>query len=328
MSSSRVTRGEGLSPWPSRLGSWTLVASIPLILFGGTVTTMRAGMAENGWLQPDGYLLWTYPWALRVRSAGVFVEHHHRELGSLVGLLSVATLVATWARDRRSSARWLAVAGLAAVGVQGLVGGLRVLENSPELAFLHGALAQAVFALLVAVAVVLDPGWARSAPPRASAGPRLGAPAGLACALSYAQSVLGAWLRHGHAPQALVLHGVGALLAAAALLWAAGRFRRAAERSPESTGRRLRAHARRMRVLLGLQVALGAGAAGAIYGLSGGMRALTIHPLELVLATAHVLVGALLLGSLASAALWGARLSCAPTAVPIPVPTRVEGSIA
>ena len=86
MSSSRVTRGEGLSPWPSRLGSWTLVASIPLILFGGTVTTMRAGMAENGWLQPDGYLLWTYPWALRVRSAGVFVEHQGHELFACRGL--------------------------------------------------------------------------------------------------------------------------------------------------------------------------------------------------------------------------------------------------
>ena len=296
------------------------------MLFGGTVTTMRAGMAENGWLQPDGYLLWTYPWALRIRSAGVFVEHHHRELGSLVGLLTVATLIATWACDRRWSARWLSLAGLAAVGVQGLVGGLRVLENSPGLAFLHGALAQAVFALLVVVSVALDPRWARLAAARRVVGPPLGAPAGLAFVLVYGQSVLGAWLRHGHEPRAFVLHGAGALVAVAAVLWVAARFRRAAEGRSDAGA--LRVHVRRLRVLLGLQVALGAGAAGAIYGLSGGMRALTIHPLELVLATAHVLVGALLLGSLASAALWGARLAGAPAAGPILVPTGVEGSVA
>ena len=147
---------DSTSRWPSRLARWTLYAAIPLVLFGGTVTTMRAGMAEDGWWTPDGHLLWLYPWAMRIRNAGVFVEHHHRELGSLVGLLSLVTVIATWCFEKRWGPRLLALAGLTAVSVQGAIGGFRVLENDPQLAFLHGALGQAVFTLLAVVAIGLS----------------------------------------------------------------------------------------------------------------------------------------------------------------------------
>lgn len=300
------------SPWPGRLGAWTLVAAVPLVLFGGSVTTMRAGMAENGWLEPDGFLLWMYPWAMRVRDAGVFVEHHHRELGSLVGLLSIATVVATFLRDARWSARLLALGGLLAVSGQGVVGGLRVLENSPQLAFLHGALAQAVVSLLVLVAVVLDSRWRDAR--RLAAG--ASAPAArwlvLTFLLVFGQAVLGAWLRHGHTPLALVLHASFALAAAGAV-WAAStallRGAQAAGDGAPAAAAVLLKQGRRLRWILLLQLVLGMGAVIAIYALSGGMEAQRIHPSELVFATAHVAVGALLLGALVSAAAWTARLA-------------------
>ena len=59
------------------------------MIFGATVTTLRAGMAESNWINPDGHFLWFYPLAMRIQNIGVFVEHHHRELGSLVGLLAI-----------------------------------------------------------------------------------------------------------------------------------------------------------------------------------------------------------------------------------------------
>lgn len=303
------------SPWPARLGRWTLVAAVPLVLFGGTVTTMRAGMAEDGWLTPDGHLLWLYPWAMRVANAGVFVEHHHRELGSLVGLLSIATVVATWVCERRWSPRLLAFAGLAAVSGQGAIGGFRVLENSPGLAFLHGTLGQAVFTLLAVVAIGLSRSWREAAPARfggADGRPSLALPATLTLALVFGQATLGAWLRHGHAPIALVLHVAFAFAATGAVIFTARRFQRAAgalEADEASAATRLRRAARRMHLLLGSQILLGVLAAAAIYMLSGGMKSRTIHPAELIFATAHVAVGALLLASIASAALWGARLA-------------------
>ena len=321
MSPTAASSHRAPSPWPGRLALWTFVASVPLILFGGAVTTMRAGMAEDGWLRPDGYLLWLYPWAMRIRDAGVFVEHHHRELGSLVGLLSIATVVVTFAQDRRRSARTLAMGALLAIAGQGAIGGFRVLENNPELAFLHGALAQAVFAFLAVVALVLSRGWRsvgssvdgeadRGPGTEWRADPRLRGLASVALLATFGQAVLGAWLRHGHSALALALHATGAIAVAAAIVATGLRFRRASDAAADpSVARLARRAGRHLFVLLGLQVALGIASTVAIYGVSGGMRSSRISSAELVFATLHVAVGALLLASLARAAVWAWRLA-------------------
>jgi cytochrome c oxidase assembly protein subunit 15 len=297
------------SPWPGRLAAWTLWAAVPLILFGGTVTTLRAGMAEDGWLHPENQFLWLMPWARRISSAGLFVEHHHRELGTLVGLLAIGTVVVTCVHERRLGPILAAVLALAAVIVQGAIGGFRVLENNPQLAFLHGALGQAVFALLAAVALYLSRGWSRA--PRVRWTARTGlALAPFAALLVYGQIVLGAWLRHGHSSVALSLHVLGALAALGALLALAHGLKSAAQR-PEARGepaRLLRRQGRRVLTLLAAQVALGVLATIAIYSWSGGMQSQTIHPGEVVFATAHVAVGALLLAVCVNAALWSRRL--------------------
>ena len=84
------TRGvqQAPSPWPRRLAWATLLAALPLVLFGGTVTTLRAGMAIDGWfvLEPgrgDHFLL-AYPLEKWLRDPGTFTEHTHRLFGVLV----------------------------------------------------------------------------------------------------------------------------------------------------------------------------------------------------------------------------------------------------
>jgi cytochrome c oxidase assembly protein subunit 15 len=287
---------------------------VPLILFGGTVTTLRAGMAEDGWLAPDGYLLWLYPLELRLRSAGVFVEHHHREIGSLVGFLAIGLVVSTLRCDRRRGARGLALATLAAIALQGTIGGLRVLENDPDLAFLHGALAHAVFALIGANACLAAADW-RTAPRAVHAGAEALARATLAGVLVvYAQIVAGAWLRHSGAPAALALH----LVLAAAVLF---EVLRAARGLAEAGEEHLTRAARRLRWLVGVQLFLGAGAALGVYGYSGGFEG-QVSGTELVFATLHVLVGALLLWQALAAALWTRRLlEPAPAALVAGVPS-------
>ena len=298
------------SPWPRRFARATLVAALPLILFGGTVTTLRQGMAEDGWLRPDGYLLWLYPLELRLRNAGVFVEHHHREIGSLVGLFAIGLVVSTFVADRRRGARWLALGTLVAICVQGAVGGLRVLENNPDLAFLHGALAHGVFALIGANVVVAADTW-RAAYRRPAEG--LGAPGlrgvtGLACGAVYAEIVVGAWLRHSGQALALGLHLFLAAWVVVEVLRAsrAGRAAASALGSAPGAGHLERA-ARWARRLVWTQVGLGVAAAVGVYGFSGGFEG-RISGFEIVFATLHVVVGALLLLQALGLALWARRV--------------------
>ena len=199
------------SPWPGRLALWTLIAAVPLVLFGGLVTTMRAGMAEEGWLNPEGQFLFLMPWARRISSAGFFVEHHHRELGFIVGLLCIATVLATFALDPRKKAKAFALMGLLAVIGQGVIGGFRVLDNNVQLAFLHGALGQMVFAILAAVALVLSRKWRTVKHVPWTEDPGLfGLARGLVVVV-WLQGAIGAYFRHNHSHAALGIHVLLAL---------------------------------------------------------------------------------------------------------------------
>lgn len=302
-------------PWAFRLALATWLAAVPLVLFGGTVTTLRAGMAESGWIRPDGYFLWAYPIDKRFGSLGVFVEHHHRELGSLVGLLSIATVIATWRSGRRDFTRWLPLLGLLAVCVQGLLGGLRVLENSPSLAFVHGALAQAVFAFLFAIAMALSPRYARAAMGRGEHAPGLLRAAQACAAVIFLQITLGAWLRHSGAELAMALHVlfavavVGSLAALSRRLNAAAQHEAAAGRD----GSFLRAMRWRLWLLLGFQFVLGLAATFWIFEVSGGFQG-AVSMGEAIFATGHVAVGALLLSQSVAAWMWARVLAPAAEA--------------
>ena len=293
------------------------MASIPLVLFGGTVTTLRAGLAESGWLRPDGYFLWLYPLEMRVRDLGTFVEHHHREFGSLVGLLAIGLVVSTWVTDRRGRARWLSLAALSAISVQGAIGGFRVLERSPDLAFLHGALAHAVFAFLACVALYFSGSWRRAGRRAVPANADPSRMAFIAAALVYAQIVIGAWYRHTHAPMGLALHVmmalavVGIVTTTALGLGAAGKL----DSLGDGERRIVRSAGRRLIALVWIQVGLGLLATVMIFQVSGGPQG-AVSAGEAVFATLHVGVGAALLAQCAASVMWTRRLAARSEAAP------------
>lgn len=214
MNDATRARDTATSPWPRRFAVSALLSAVPLVFFGGSVTTLHAGLAIDGWLvlEPGrgDHFLWLYPVDKWFRDIGTFVEHTHRLLGSLVGILAIATAVATWATDRRRLPRILSVAALLAVITQGIIGGFRVLERSEDLAFLHGAIAQGVFAMLGASWIASS--RTRPAPKSAlSDGRRLRRLSIAAVASVGLQIVAGAWLRHGGGYGALAVHLVAAL---------------------------------------------------------------------------------------------------------------------
>jgi len=289
------------SPWPARLAWATWLAAVPLVFLGGSVTSTDSGLAIDGWWivdrgKGDWFLLF-YPLDRWVHSVGTFVEHSHRLFGTLVGLLSIATVLAAWFGRATRLGRMLALAALVAVCIQGLLGGLRVLEKSTDLAFLHGALGQAVFALLGIAALALG----RRTPPRARTRElvQLLRLAQFATLAVYAQIVLGAWLRHGQSLVALVAHIVflTAVVAHVVLLANALRKARATLAEPEVLAR----GARHLWLAFWAQVTLGLLAFVWVYVVVGAGRTPTeLH--EALFPTLHVIGGALLL--FACAALW------------------------
>ena len=128
-------------------------ATLLLISIGGLVTGFRAGMAVPDWPNTYGSNMFLYP--LGRMTGGVFYEHAHRLMGSLVGLTTL-TLAVLLTVERRSIAAvvlvWIVGVGVA---VQGVMGGLRVTENNINLAVIHGFFAHFVLAGMVGVAALL-----------------------------------------------------------------------------------------------------------------------------------------------------------------------------
>lgn len=201
-------------PWPRRLAWWTWAATIPLVLLGAAVTSTGSGLAIDGWWIVDpgkgDFFLPIYPLDRWVHSVGTFVEHMHREFGMLVGLLAIATVVASFTAQKERAPRVLSIVALLLVCAQGALGGFRVLEKSTDLAFLHGAFGQLVFAFLALNALTFGAA-PRGCASRAGDAERTRAlklASALACAVVYVQIVVGAWLRHGQSTIALVAHVV------------------------------------------------------------------------------------------------------------------------
>jgi heme a synthase len=271
-----------------RLAVLTAGATFVLILFGGLVTNTGAALAVPDWPTTFGQNMFLYPWSRMV--GGIFYEHSHRLIGAVVGLLTLMLAATLWRAGGRL--RWLGLAAVAAVIVQGVLGGLRVVLLQGTLAILHGCLAQAFFALLVAIAFVTA-----GVSPARSAGVSSSTRAltVTAAALIYAQIVFGALLTHAGR---IDLHLAGALGVFALVPMVTARLRRGPDPLAAAT-------ARLLLVLLGLQLLLGVAAfVGRFTSVALPAAAVT----GLALPVAHRLVGSLLL---AAAVVLALRVSAA-----------------
>jgi heme A synthase len=129
------------------------------IALGGVVRVSGSGLGCPDWPLCHGR---PYPPA----DPHAIIEYSHRTVGSITGLLLIATVVAAWLlfRRRRRSLAWLATGALAAVAVEGLIGGAVVIrELAPWLVLVHLALAMLILGLLALTAVRTMPA-AASAP--------------------------------------------------------------------------------------------------------------------------------------------------------------------
>ncbi len=196
----------GFSPWPHRLALAVLGGTAALVFVGGLVTTYKAGLAVPDWPTTFGYGMFTYPLTRWLYGPWqVFIEHGHRLLGALVGLLTIALAVLLQWKDPRRWVRRLGWVALALVIFQGTLGGMRVVLRQQTLALVHGCTAPVFFSLVALLAVVTgrrwlqageEPAWQNLLPSLAVRLGRLLRCVTLLAGLVYVQIVLGAVLRH------------------------------------------------------------------------------------------------------------------------------------
>jgi cytochrome c oxidase assembly protein subunit 15 len=256
-----------------------------------------------------------------VGDSRIFLEHTHRLFGTLVGLVTLMVAVFAWRHDRRPSARILATVVFVLVCVQGILGALRVGENSALLAMLHGIFGQLVFATGVTLAALLSPlGQTVKKNDTDDATAHVGrrsrgfAVAALACVV--VQLSFGAASRHLGASHATWAHAAFAFIVAAVVFATAALARSAP--ATDAGGRTLRRTGTWIGVLVGVQFLLGFVVLWQIMQpdaqrpipLAGELA--TAPPMDLLEAgvtTAHQTIGAGLLALMTLAAFWTRRLA-------------------
>ena len=170
------------------------VSTLGLIAAGGMVTSTNSGLSVPDW--PTTYVYQMFSFPLSGMVGGIFYEHGHRLIASMVGLLTIGLLLFLWRVEPRRWMKRLGALALLAVVTQGVLGGITVLLLLPDAVSIgHAALAQVFFCLVVAIAVFTSNGWRTPRMPPVD-DPALAARMAVLTAAVYLQILLGATIRH------------------------------------------------------------------------------------------------------------------------------------
>lgn len=269
-------------------------AVFPLIFVGAGVTSKDAGMAYADWPTSAGHLVNPPAWW---QADDTRWEHGHRLLGWAAGALALSVALVAWRRG--GTLRLIAFAALLAIGIQGVLGGLRVTEISRGLAMVHGIWGQICFSLVVAVAIVSGRTWQRSAHTvdhPSSRFLRHLCLAGFCCI--FVQLLSGASYRHFGTNSALLIHVLWAMVVTMLVGWIAMWVM-----GIHSAGRLSVRLGQVIAGLMTLQLLLG-GFSFSVKVMGGPWSAWLVWAVP----SAHVAVGALLLASMAALTLLTFRL--------------------
>src|SRR3989454_1429231 len=143
--------------WLNRFAWFTAFATLLLICSGGMVTSKGVGLAVPDWPTTFGYNMFLFPVSKWI--GGVLFEHTHRLIASTVGFLTIILAIWLWRTEDRQWVKTLGLVAVAAVILQGILGGLRVTMLKDEIGIFHACLAQAFLGLIVLIALVTTNFW-------------------------------------------------------------------------------------------------------------------------------------------------------------------------
>lgn len=180
--------------WLHRYTRLLVCATLLLVAAGGMVTSTSSGLSVPDWPTTYGYSMFSFPVSRMV--GGIFYEHGHRLIASTVGLLTIGLVAILWRVDPRRWMRRLGLIALAAVILQGVLGGITVLYLLPApISIGHAGLAQLFFGLTVSMALFTSRSWRAPAVPPVDDATLRWRVAAVSVAI-YAQILIGATMRH------------------------------------------------------------------------------------------------------------------------------------
>ncbi len=137
---------ENINPGLRHFSKFVCFSTLFLIFAGAMVKSTGSGLAVPDW--PLSYGMFFPPMV-----GGVFYEHGHRMVASLVGFLTLVLTFWLWRVEQRRWVKVLGFCGLGAVILQGLLGGITVLYFLPTpISVMHGVLAQIFFIITIIIA--------------------------------------------------------------------------------------------------------------------------------------------------------------------------------
>jgi cytochrome c oxidase assembly protein subunit 15 len=182
------------NPCHHRIAVFIAILTFIVIVAGALVTSEDAGLSVPDWPTSYGHILRLPPWV-----GGIVYEHSHRMIASLTGILTIVIAFWTLFVDRRRWMKYLAFGALNTIVVQGVLGGVTVLNFlPPAVSTAHAVVGQTFFCIAIAIAVFTGRKWVESAPDSIADNghPRLFVLCLYSIAILYLQLVLGGMFRH------------------------------------------------------------------------------------------------------------------------------------
>ena len=126
------------NPWLARFAVGTVLCTFLLIGMGGLVTSKGVGDAVPDWPTSFGYNMFLLPATQWIGQFGVFEEHAHRLIASLVGLLTAILTGWLWIQEATGRVRNFALCSIVTILLaMGVIMGIR----NPTLFYYLGIMA-------------------------------------------------------------------------------------------------------------------------------------------------------------------------------------------
>ena len=132
-----------------------MFSTLFLIFVGALVKSHEVGLSVPDWPTTYGYQMFSFPFSDMV--GGIFYEHGHRMIATIVGFMTLILSVIVYFSNSRIWIKKITFLALGLVILQGIFGGLTVLLFLPAyISIIHAILAQTFLMLTILIAYSLS----------------------------------------------------------------------------------------------------------------------------------------------------------------------------
>ena len=181
--------------WVRRLSKLLVISTLLLIFAGALVKSHEVGLSVPDWPTSYGYQMFSFP--LTDMIGGIFYEHGHRLIATVVGLMTLILAFTIYYTDHRLWLKKTAFFALGLVIIQGLFGGLTVLLFLPTpVSVIHAILAQTFLMVTILISYGLSIEKANRMLNESTNYKVLRFPTYLVTSIVFIQLIIGALMRH------------------------------------------------------------------------------------------------------------------------------------